>query len=304
MKWNEIIITVPVGVVEDAENIANMTVSHGIYTEDFSDLEQGAWDIAHIDLIDEDLLQSDRSVARIHIYIDGAQNPAEEKQYLEAMLGRSGIESRIEINLVDDADWSENWKKYFKQINIGNRLSVCPSWEEPKYEDGREVIMLDPGAAFGTGAHATTRLCMELLESRCESGYRMLDVGCGSGILAIAAAKLGAEECFGVDIDPIAVKVATENAEENKVTQSICFEVGSIEAADGEYDVMCANIVADVIIMLAKDMAAHLKAGASVICSGIIEGRQDEVEKALIEAGLTIEEHIVKENWHAIAAKR
>ena len=304
MKWNEIIITVPVGVVEDAENIANMTVSHGIYTEDFSDLEQGAWDIAHIDLIDEDLLQSDRSVARIHIYIDGAQNPTEEKQYLEAMLGRSGIESRIEINLVDDADWSENWKKYFKQINIGNRLSVCPSWEEPKYEDGREVIMLDPGAAFGTGAHATTRLCMELLESRCESGYRMLDVGCGSGILAIAAAKLGAEECFGVDIDPIAVKVATENAEENKVAQSIRFEVGSIEAADGEYDVMCANIVADVIIMLAGDMAAHLKAGASVICSGIIEGRQDEVEKALIEAGLTIEEHIVKENWHAIAAKR
>lgn len=304
MKWNEIIITVPVGVVEDAENIANMTVSHGIYTEDFSDLEQGAWDIAHIDLIDEDLLQSDRSVARIHIYIDGAQNPTEEKQYLEAMLGRTGIESRIEINLVDDSDWSENWKKYFKQINIGNRLSVCPSWEEPKYEDGREVIMLDPGAAFGTGAHATTRLCMELLEGRCESGYRMLDVGCGSGILAIAAAKLGAEECFGVDIDPIAVKVATENAEENKVAQSIRFEVGSIEAADGEYDVMCANIVADVIIMLAKDMAAHLKAGASVICSGIIEGRQDEVEKALIEAGLTIEEHIVKENWHAIAAKR
>ena len=304
MKWNEIIVTVPVGCVEDAENIANMTVSHGIYTEDFSDLEQGAWDIAHIDLIDEELLKSDRNIARIHIYIDGAQNPAEQKQYLEAMMAMNAIENEIEIKLVDDADWSENWKKYFKQINIGNRLSVCPSWEEPKFEEGREVVMLDPGAAFGTGAHATTRLCMELLEDRCKAGDRMLDVGCGSGILAISAAKLGATQCFGVDIDPIAVKVAKENAEENNVGGSCEFEIGSIEKADGEYDVMCANIVADVIIMLAKDMASHLKAGASVICSGIIEGRQAEVETALVGAGLTIEKHIVKENWHAIAAKR
>lgn len=302
MKWNEIIVTVPNGNVYDAENIANMTVSHGIYTEDFSDLEQGAWDIAHIDLIDEDLLKSDRSIAKVHIFIDGAQNPAEAKQYLEAMLGAAGIEYSIDIKIVDDADWSENWKKYFKQINVGNRLSVCPSWEEPKQEEGREIIMLDPGAAFGTGAHATTRLCMELLEDMCPKGCRMLDLGCGSGILAIAAAKLGAAECFGVDIDPIAVKVAKENSADNKVERQCGFAIGSAEKADGEYDVICANIVADVIIMLSEDIAKHLKAGCPVICSGIIEGRQDEVIAALEAAGLKIEKRIVSENWHAIAA--
>ncbi len=302
MKWNEIVITVPVERVAEAENIANMAVSHGIYTEDFSDLEQGAWDIAHIDLIDEDLLQSDRSIARVHIFIDGALNPAEERQYLEAMLAASDIRNSIEIKIVDDADWSENWKKYFKQINVGQKLSVCPSWENPVFESGRQVIMLDPGAAFGTGAHATTRLCMELLEDRCPEGCRMLDVGCGSGILAIAAAKLGAKECFGVDIDPIAVKVANENSAENGVGEHTDFKVGSIELADGEYDVMCANIVADVIIMLAEDIAARLKKGCPVICSGIIEGRQQEVEEALVKAGLKIEKKIVSENWHAIAA--
>ncbi len=302
MKWNEIIVTVPVGRVTDAENIANMTVSHGIYTEDFSDLEQGAWDIAHIDLIDEDLLKSDRNIARVHIFIDGALNPAEERQYLEAMLADSGIENSIEINIVDDADWSENWKKYFKQIKVGNKLSVCPSWEIPVYEDGRKVIMLDPGAAFGTGAHATTRLCMELLEDNCPKGCRMLDLGCGSGILAIAAAKLGAGSCFGVDIDPIAVKVAKENSAENGVGDITDFAVGSSELAEGEYDVICANIVADVIIMLAEDIARHLKPGCPVICSGIIEGRQDEVEAALKGAGLTVGKKIVSENWHAISA--
>lgn len=302
MKWNEIIITIPTARVYEAENIANMVVSHGIYTEDYSDLEQGAWDIAHIDLIDEELLKSDRDTAKIHIFIDAAQNPTEERQYLEAMLAASDISHSIDIKLVDDADWSENWKKYFKQINVGKKLSVCPSWEEPVFEDGRKVLMLDPGAAFGTGAHATTRLCMELLEDNCPEGCRMLDLGCGSGILAIAAAKLGAGSCFGVDIDPIAVKVAKENSLDNSVGDITEFREGSAELAEGEYDVICANIVADVIIMLASDIARCLKAGCPVICSGIIEGRQDEVIAALEKEGLKITRRIVSENWHAIAA--
>lgn len=304
MKWNEITVTVPVERVAEAENIANMTVSHGIYTEDFSDLEQGAWDIAHIDLIDEDLLKSDRTVAKIHIFIDGQQNPNEEKQYIGEMLAAQGIDHEIEVKIVDDEDWSENWKKYFKQINVGNRLSVCPSWEEPEYEAERRVIMLDPGAAFGTGAHATTRLCMELLEDCCPEGCHMLDVGCGSGILSIAAAKLGAGRCVGVDIDPIAVKVARENAQVNGVGNITEFSEGSIDAVSGKFDVICANIVADVIIMLASDIKDHLKDGAPVICSGIIEGRQQEVIDALKGVGLKIGKKTVSENWHAILARR
>lgn len=304
MKWNELTVTVPVERVAEAENIANMTVSHGIYTEDFSDLEQGAWDIAHIDLIDEELLESDRTVAKIHIFIDGQQNPNEERQYIEEMLTSQGIGHNVEVKLVDDEDWSENWKKYFKQINVGNRLSVCPSWENPVFEDRRKVIMLDPGAAFGTGAHATTRLCMELLEDMCPVGCSMLDVGCGSGILSIAAAKLGAARCVGVDIDPIAVKVAGENALENGVQEAVEFSQGSIDSVSGCFDVICANIVADVIIMLSEDIMDHLKSGCPVICSGIIEGRQQDVIDALIKAGLKIEKHIISENWHAIAARK
>ena len=154
MNWNEIAITVPVSKVDTAAAIANMTVPYGVYIEDYSNLEADAEQIAHINLIDEDLVKKDRSRAIIHVYISSEENANEAVAYLSERLSAEKIEYSVNKSAVDDENWNENWKKYFKAFNVGDKLAVCPSWETYENTDNRKVILLDPGAAFGTGAHA------------------------------------------------------------------------------------------------------------------------------------------------------
>ena len=300
MDWTEITARVPTEKTDEAAAIANMTVPYGIYIEDYTNLEADAEEIAHIDLIDDELVNKDRTHSIIHMYIAESDNAVEAVSYLRERFTACGIESEIKCELVDDADWNENWKKYFKAFEIGNRLAVCPSWEDYNNIDNRTVISLDPGAAFGTGSHATTSLCLEILEKRVTPNTTVLDIGTGSGILAIAADLLGAKSAIGVDIDAQSVKTAIANAEINGVSEKTEFLVGDLaDKINGKYDIVCANIVADVVMRLFDNVANFMKDDGILIVSGIIDMRSAEVEKSAIEHGFTITESLMREEWHA-----
>lgn len=305
MNWTELIIEVPVEQADAAADIANMAVPYGVYIEDYSDLEQGAREIAHIDLIDEELLGKDRTRAKIHIYISEEDNAAEALAYLQARLDAAGLAHTLSASQVAESDWADNWKQFFKCTEVGNKLVIRPSWEAYTGGPGRTVLNLDPGAAFGTGTHATTRLCLTLLERYAAPGRTMLDIGCGSGILSITAALLGCDRAVGVDIDPLAVKVSKDNAARNHVENRTAYLCGDLAAkVEGRYDILCANIVADVIIRLTPDAEKYLAEGGVFICSGVIDIRAAEVEAALRAQGYEIVEALEQENWRAYAARK
>lgn len=305
MNWTEIKATVPVECADEAAAIANMTVPYGIYIEDYSNLESDALEIAHIDLIDDELVNKDRSRAVIHMYISECDNAAEAVTFLSERMRAAGIDFNIDSLTVDDTDWNENWKKYFKAFDIGDKLAVCPSWETYDNKDGRSVLRLDPGAAFGTGSHATTSLCMETLEKYVNENTELLDVGTGSGILAIAALLLGAKRAVGVDIDAQSVKTAGENAQINGVADRVEFKVGDLaDKVSGKYDIVCANIVADVVIRLFDNIADFMKDDGILIVSGIIDMRAEEVETAACAHGFKITESLAREEWHAYVLKK
>lgn len=305
MDWTELKIKVPTKDTDDAAAIANMTVSHGIYIEDYSDLEQGAWEIAHIDLIDEELVKSDRNHSVIHIYLPNEVNPTESIEYITERLAAAGIEYDLGEIIVNDADWENNWKQFFKCTEIGDRLCIRPSWEEYDNKDGRVVLSIDPGAAFGTGTHATTSMCLEVLEELVTPDITVLDIGSGSGILSIAAMLLGAAQVVGVDIDPVAVRVAKENAKLNGVGDKANYVLGNLdEEITDTYDIVVANIVADAIIALSSSAMAKMKDGGYFLCSGIIDIRADEVESALKEKGYNIVRKLTHSNWVAFLANK
>ncbi len=207
----------------------------------------------------------------------------------------------LDFQDVADEDWAENWKKYYKPFRIGTRLVVKPSWETYAAKPEDLVVELDPGMAFGTGTHETTGMCMEMLDKHLRSGMRVMDVGTGSGILAIAAAKLGAEKVLGVDIDPDAVKVAAENVLKNGVDRQVRIIQGDL--VKGEVmpcELAVANIVADAICMLAGPLTRHLAPGGLFICSGIIREREQDVLDAALEAGYTVADRLTKGEWVAL----
>ena len=312
MDWTEIKITVPAKNVETAENIANMAVPYGIYVEDYSNLEQETWDIAHIDLIDEQLLKKDRTKAVIHIYISPEDNPNEAISFLSERYAAEKIEYGITDNPIKEEDWANNWKKYFKPTPVGKKILIRPIWEDNYDSAGRIVLNLEPGIAFGTGTHETTRLCLELAEEYIKNGSRVLDVGCGSGILSAASFLLGAKTAAAVDIDPNAVKVAYGNASLNNIGKDIyTVYAGDIvtdkslnEKIGGGYDVIFANIVADVIIAMSDIFPEKLSESGVLITSGIILQRKEEVIKALKASGLKIIREEQKNGWAALVCKK
>lgn len=280
--WTEICVSVKAEDVDRAGDIAQMTVPYGIYIEDYSHLEEEAWEIAHIDLIDEELLKKDRSVGKIHIYISPEENPAEAAAFLSERYTAEEIQYFIDTSACMTEDWINNWKKNFKPIPVGRNLLIRPTWEEAENPENRRILHLEPGLAFGTGTHETTRLCMELLEEYVRPGASILDVGCGSGILSVAGLLLGAGSAVGVDIDELAVKTARQNAELNGVEKQFTGVWGNLtEKISGSYDIIVANIVADVVISLTKEIKRFMKPGAIYLMSGIIDAREKDVEEAL-----------------------
>ncbi len=207
----------------------------------------------------------------------------------------------LEVQNVADEDWAENWKKYYKPFRVGRRLVVKPTWEEYPVRPGDLVVELDPGMAFGTGTHETTAMCMELLEETLSDGMRVMDVGTGSGILAIAAARLGARNVLAVDIDPDAVKVARENVSHNGVDDRVRVIQGDL--VNGEAmpcELAVANIVADAIVLLCAPLTRHLTPGGALICSGIIKERESDVLKAAKAAGYRLDKRLTRGEWVAL----
>ena len=303
-NWTEIKIAVNAADIDKASDIANVVVPYGIYIEDYRSLEQEVEDIAHIDLIDEALLNKDRSKAFVHIYLEPDISPAEAVAFLSERYGAENIEHTIELLDCAEEDWRNNWKQYFKPLAVGESLMIVPSWYENFDVQDRTVLNIDPGLAFGTGGHETTRLCLEMCEKYMKSGDTVLDIGCGSGILSIAALLMGARSATGVDIDEKAVQTAEENAALNGVADRYTAICGSFtEKVEGKFDIVLANIVADAIKFLSRGIADFMKNDAVYVMSGIIDTRADEV-KAEVEKYFDIIEEHLDGGWACFAAKR
>lgn len=213
----------------------------------------------------------------------------------------------LRTSVVDEADWAEAWKEHFHVLRLGRRLVIKPSWRRHhRRTDDEVVIDLDPGMAFGTGLHPTTRLCLEALEARADRGPlgRALDVGCGSGILSIAAVKLGATRAVGVDIDPIAIEATLANARHNRVGKRVRAREGSVPSGEGPFDLVLANLIGGLLVELAAPLAKELGPGGTLIASGIFIDREPEVRLALEHAGLQLTGRRHETDWVALEAIR
>ncbi len=309
-SWIQIKVKCAAADVEVASSVMSM-VDNGLMIEDYSDVGQ-VLDGVYGDLIDESILNADRSVAAVSVFIPTIKSPAESELYIKNRLELLGVKFEITHEGVREEDWADSWKQYYKPIKTGQRLVIVPVWEEYTPADGEIIVLMDPGMAFGTGTHETTRLCAGFVEKyttefKEKGACRVLDVGCGSGILAIAASKVGADSCFACDIDPVAVRVAKENTELNHTPNVKCAAsdlLKQVERVDGGYHVIVANIVADIIIRLAPAVGEYLAKDGVFIVSGIIEERAAEVTDALNAAGYTVIEDRRENGWYAATVKR
>ena len=311
MKWLALHIDTSPAGLEPVEAALSALGIDGLVIEDETDfrrfLEQNK---QYWDYVDEELDRSMTGKCRITFYAE--ESEAGFGQVAAARIAMAGLKEKhpeyapllMTMEGVEDADWENNWKAFYKPMEIGERLIVIPDWEEADPGE-RVALRLNPGLAFGTGSHATTRLCLAALERRVRPGMRVLDLGCGSGILSIAALLLGAGSACACDVDEKAVDIAYENAALNGVGRDryrvlsgdVLDRGGFLESLGGGYDIVVANIVADVIIALAPLAAGLLGRGGVFLCSGIIDERSGEVRGALEAAGLRILESGEDSGW-------
>lgn len=311
MKWIEVTIKTTTEAVEAITNILDDLRTGGVMIEDPKDFFFQKKNELDWDYVEEEVFNK-RNIEGVLIktYISEERNVMELveiiKQKVSALTG-FGIdigEGSVSLGQVNEEDWANEWKKYYKPTKIGEKLVVKPTWEDYEVQSGDLVIELDPGMAFGTGTHETTTMCMRELEKYVTEDSKVFDIGCGSGILAIAAAKLGAKDVIAVDLDEVAVKVAAENVAHNHVQDSVQVLHGNlIDVVSDKADVVVANIIADIIKILAKDVHSCMKEDAVFISSGIIHAKVDEVKESLIENGFEIIEVKTLGEWNAIVAK-
>lgn len=317
MRWLEVHIDTNHAGLEEVQALLSKADVDNVMIEDeedFRDFLENNRD--YWDYVDEDLERHMAGRSRITFYLEAGEKGFAKLGEVRVALEGLKRERRdlgtllMTLEDVQDADWENNWKQYYKPMEIGRRLVVIPQWEEADPGD-RVPLYLDPGLTFGTGAHATTRLCLTALEDLVRGGERVLDLGCGSGILSVAALRLGAERALAVDIDDKCRDAARENAGLNGIgPEKLEVLVGNILTDEtvarrigGEWDIVLANIVADVIIALAPRVRGLLRKGGTFLCSGIIEGRAAEVESALAAAGLALRDRREDNGWYAFTCQ-
>lgn len=317
MNWTQVdIFTTTAGIDLLCSNLMDLGI-RGFSIQDAEDFNEflqnkdGKWDY-----IDEDLMGLSHCESCVTIYLTQDQQGADTLRLIQALLHQMKVEDteqqygRLETVLsgIREEDWENNWKQYFKPFSVGEHLLIKPTWETCKAEAGRSVLEIDPESSFGTGQHHTTRLCLELMEQEIKDGCRMLDMGCGSGILFIGGMLLGAKEAFAVDIEENATRIAKKNAAQNHLPKySYTVRCGNVltdaalrqEIGDG-YDLVTANIVADVLKAMASQFPLYLKSNGILIISGIIVERKDEVIQAMLEQGFTVLDIREKEGWAAV----
>ena len=264
--------------------------------EDFSDFSLNGM---YGELVDDSILEADKDTVKVSLFVPEERNYREYIEFLSAKLPASGIVADISVEGVCEDDWAESWKQYYKPVPLG-RITVVPAWEKYEAREGEIIIRMDPGMAFGTGTHETTRLVIRLMQDELKGGERVLDVGTGSGILSICASKLGAGRCNAYDIDPVAVKVARDNVASDgctNITVGVSDLLKDVDISDGKYNFCVANIVADIIIRMLPDIDKYLEKGSPLILSGIIGERAAEVREAAISLGFTVEREITENDW-------
>ena len=299
--WTKLTVT---GKTADLDGICAVMsmLDNGLMIEDYSDFSLNGM---YGELVDDTILNADRDTVKVSLFVPEDKSFIEYKEYLETRIADLGIDASISFEGVCEDDWAESWKQYYKPIPLG-RVTVVPAWEKYEAKEGEILVRMDPGMAFGTGTHETTRLVIQLLESYTKPGCRMLDVGTGSGILAICASKLGARECRAYDIDPMAVRVANENIKDSGLENITCEVSDLLRQVDksAPYDLICANIVADIIIRMTPDVGAYMHENTVLLASGIISERSDDVVECFQKHGFRIVEKLEDNGWCGLAVMK
>ena len=309
MAWLEITLDTVSEKIESvaaqltAQGFAELVIEDQAEFESFLDENRAYWDY-----IDEDLQQKLQGLSHIKIYLEDTDTASLSR--LEAAAAQMNLP--MDVKTMAETNWEESWKDNYPAVEVGENLIVVPYWAAEE-TGGRTPVILDPGLTFGTGAHASTQMVMEFMEKCVQKGFRCLDLGSGSGILSIAALRLGAASAIGVDIDPKAESIARENAAYNgfaapeftALTGNVTEDTALMNRLQQQsYDLVLVNIVADVIIGLAPVLPAFLSSDSILLCSGILDVRLEDVKQALEQAGLEIVEVKAKEDWRSIRAKR
>lgn len=296
MEWLEISIDAPDGDTEVLCALLDSLGVEGLVIEDEKDIESFLRESGRFwDALDEDFLAARKGVSRVKFYLSADGEGEKALEELRPRLADAGYAPSC--HRLRDEDWENNWKQYYRPMEVGRRLLILPEWEPVPEDASRVPLRLDPGLIFGTGSHPTTRMCLEAVEDLAPGAEKVLDLGCGSGILAIAALLLGAKSALGCDIDEAAPRIAGENAALNGVEDRLTVLAGDATADEGlraaiggEYDVVFLNIVADVILRLLPDIPRWLRRGGALVVSGVIEGREGEVADALKAQAFTFQQ--------------
>lgn len=310
MRWARISV---VTTHEGADLIANILMELGAAGTEIDDpslvneyIDAGLWDYTDLPHAEDTETVTVRAYLPEDARLESSLLVLAERIAALRHAGAALGAGTISHSFVADEDWAETWKAYIHTEKIGERIVVRPTWEEYTPSADEIVIELDPGAAFGTGAHATTAMCLRWLEHLVSPGMRVYDVGCGSGILAVAAAKLGAGEVIAMDYDPVAVSVAEENIRQNNVHNVVACESDLLSACEGAApaELITANIIADVIVRLFAQLDRHLAPGGTLLASGIIDDRIADVEHAAAQHGFTVLDMTCEKEWAAMIIRR
>ena len=312
MKWTEVLIKVDPQAVEAVTDILYGLGAQGVAIDEPVDVQKLREDELYWDYIDEKLLENDTEETKIMAYFSEEETNLPEKiavikEKIRNLteFGLSIGSGTVELSNVNQEDWESAWKQYFKPVHVTDRIVVKPEWEEYSPQEGEIVIEIDPGMAFGTGTHETTSMCINQIEKNLKAGDRVIDIGSGSGILSMAAVLLGAEKATGVDLDPVAVRVALENVELNNLQDKIEILHGNLtDVIREKADIVVANIMADIILILLEDVRELIKDDGLFISSGIIQEKRAAVEARLLEKNFSIVEVETKGEWCAITAQK
>lgn len=301
-NWTKLTVKVNVADTERAASVISM-LDNGLMIEDYSDFSLNGM---YGELVDDSILNADREHSKISIFVPEEKNLGEYIAFIDAKLLSLGIPYEKEIEGMEEENWADSWKKYFKPIPLG-KVTIVPAWEEYSAREGEVVVRIDPGMAFGTGTHETTKLVMKIMQHEIKGGERVLDIGCGSGILSVCAVKLGAKSCNAYDIDPVAVKVTRENAKISGcdgIRAEVSDLLSNVEFLPEGYGICVANIVADIILRMLPDIGRYLTPGAPIILSGIVAEREADIAAAAEENGYRVC-HTERENdWVAMMIRK
>lgn len=307
MNWTEVKIKTTAELEDLVSSILYDAGATGLAIEDPRDILELSKYKENWDFVDPDLVNIESDEISIKAYFSEEENVEEIIEEIKIRMKANPTialgSNEINIAVINDEDFADSWKKYYKPLRIGKNILIKPSWEECTLEEDDILIELDPGMAFGTGTHETTMMCTEALEGYVKQGDTVYDIGCGSGILSIVAAKLGAKKVVGVDLDEVCVKVSKENTELNNVSDVVEIKNGNLlDVVEGKANIIVSNIIAEIIAKMTKDLKAYLKDNGIFITSGIIIEKIGLVEKALIENGFKILEIKKQNSWACIIA--